>query len=454
MGSRVVGAKYTVALKVLMNGQLVGDLRKSSSGAMSFQYAQEWLETAGARPVSLSLPLKSAAYEGDRVYNFFDNLLPDSQLIRARIQARFKVSSSQPFDLLAAIGADCVGAIQLYPEQSGGSVRSIIGKALSTEEIAGLLEGYKTAPLGMIEGADDFRISVAGAQEKTALLWYQEHWCRPSGTTPTTHIFKLPIGVISHNNIDLSTSCENEWLCLEIAKAYGFETAHAEIQQFEGVKALVVERFDRRWSTDGRWLMRLPQEDMCQALGVSPNLKYQSDGGPGIAEIMQVLLGSRNADADRETFFRSQILFWLLAATDGHAKNFSIYIEPSGRYRLTPMYDVISAYPLMQTNDLPKQKVKMAMALRGTKKNIYDWSMIQPRHFLSMAKQVNFSAKRAERILVEMLTQVGQVTEKVIGTLPANFPIEISKPILKGMASLAQTRLKGLDFLDKSEEAL
>jgi serine/threonine-protein kinase HipA len=437
MGSRVVRAKHTVTLTLLMNGRLVGYLHKSSSGALSFQYAREWLEVSGARPVSLSLPLKSTAYEGELVYNFFDNLLPDSERIRARIQTRYEIPSSQPFDLLAAIGADCVGAIQLCSEQSSESVEIIKAQPISREEIAKLLEGYKAAPLGMIESVDDFRISVAGAQEKTALLWYQGQWCRPRGTTPTSHIFKLPIGFIAHNNIDLSTSCENEWLCLEIAKAFGFETAKAEIQQFEGAKALVLERFDRRWSTNEQWLMRLPQEDMCQALGCSPNLKYQSEGGPGMAEIMQVLLGARNADADRETFFRSQILFWLLAATDGHAKNFSIFIEPGGSYRLTPMYDVISAYPLMQTNALPKQKVKMAMALRGTK-NYYLWSMIQPRHFMSTAKAINFSSKRAKQILVEMLEQVGQVVEQVSGKLPPEFPADISEPILQGMVSLAQ----------------
>jgi serine/threonine-protein kinase HipA len=441
MGSRVVSTKHLVTLNVLMNGRRVGYLRKSSSGAMAFQYVSEWLETLGARPISLSLPLKSGAYEGDRVYNFFDNLLPDSEQIRARIQARFQVASSQPFDLLAAIGADCVGAIQLCAEPFSGSLEVTTAQPLSTTEITNLLEGYKTVPLGMIETVDDFRISVAGAQEKTALLWYQGQWCRPKGTTPTSHIFKLPIGIIAHNQIDLSASCENEWLCLEIAKAFGFEAANAEIQRFGDAKVLVVERFDRRWSTNGQWLMRLPQEDMCQALGVSPNLKYQSDGGPGMAEIMQVLLGARNADANRETFFRSQILFWLLAATDGHAKNFSIFIEPGGSYCLTPMYDVISAYPLMQTNALPKQKARMAMALRGTKKNNYHWSMIQPRHFVSMAKAINFSSRRAEQILVEMLEQVSSVTTQVAEKLPAGFPLNMSEPILNGMELLAQQQL-------------
>lgn len=159
------------------------------------------------------------------------------------------------------------------------------------------------------------RNSLAGAQEKTALLWYQDRWQRPLGSTPTSHIFKLPIGRIEQNNIDLSESCENEWLCLRIAKAFGFPVAHAELATVGQKKVLIVERFDRRWSRDG-WLMRLPQEDFCQALGVAPALKYESHGGPGIADAMKLLLGSRLATPDREMFFKSQILFWMLAAID------------------------------------------------------------------------------------------------------------------------------------------
>lgn len=237
MESRVVSSKRITTLNVLMNGEWVGSLQKLPSGAMSFQYAEPWLKTPGARPVSLSLPLKYSAYEGERVYNFFDNLLPDNDRIRARIQARFQIPSSQPFDLLATIGADCVGAIQLCREETlPNRIDVTTAQPLSRSEIAQLLKSYREVPLGMTKEADDFRISIAGAQEKTALLWHQEQWCRPTGATPTSHIFKLPIGAIAHSNIDLSNSCENEWLCLEIAKAFGFTTANAQIQQFEDVK--------------------------------------------------------------------------------------------------------------------------------------------------------------------------------------------------------------------------
>lgn len=323
-------------LTVAMNGEVVGTLYRDNKGAMSFQYAPEWISEPGSRAISMSLPLGHGRITGSEVFNFFSNLLPDSEAIIARMQARFRVETTHPFDLLASVGRDCVGAIQLYsPDADIPTVMETLAEPLDEAQIEQLLEGYQEAPLGMAEDAD-FRISIAGAQEKTALLWYQDRWQRPLGSTPTSHIFKLPIGKIVQNNIDLSESCENEWLCLRIAKAFGFDVANADLATFGKKKVLVVQRFDRRWSKSGEWLLRLPQEDFCQALGIAPALKYESHGGPGIADAMKLLLGSRLAAKDREQFFKSQILFWMLAAIDGHGKNFSIFIEPASSFRMTP----------------------------------------------------------------------------------------------------------------------
>jgi serine/threonine-protein kinase HipA len=426
------------SLYILMNGYHVGSWQNLSNGTTTFQYTDKWLETDGSRPISLSMPLRKQIYEGDVVYNYFDNLLPDSREIRAKIQRRFSVTSSQPFDLLSAIGADCVGAIQIC-EDDYQDVKNIQAKSLSNSEVTELLKNYSDSSVSTTEKNDYFRISIAGAQEKTALLWYKNKWCIPRGVTPTSHIFKFPIGKI--DNLDMTSSCENEWLCLQIAKAFGLSVAHATVEEFGEVKVLVVERFDRRWSDDRTWLIRLPQEDMCQALGISPNLKYQSHGGAGIKEIMGLLLSSENANSDRENFFRTLILFWLLAATDGHGKNFSIFINPGGKYRLTPIYDVISVYPLIENKSLPKQKVAMAMALRGNQ-NYYKWDSILPRHFLSTAQIVNFPARKTEEILVEMLERVNEVIEKVSINLPRDFPENIYQPIFAGMENLARRSLK------------
>ena len=426
----MVNKRSTAPLYILQNGELVGELLLTKS-ALRFNYAESWLAQPGARPLSLSLPLTTRFYEGEVVYNFFDNLLPDNPRIRARIQAQFQIPSTHPFDLLAHIGKDCVGAIQLSHEPSS-VVQSVQTAPLVEHTIAEILRNYQNAPLGMMRDQTDFRISIAGVQEKSAFLYYQNKWCCPLGGTPTSHIFKLPIGLIPYQSLDLSESCENEWLCSEIANAYGFNVAQCEIQTFEDIKVLIVERFDRKWSETGTYLMRLPQEDCCQALGYSSNLKYQADGGPGIAEIMKLLLGAKTAMYDRTTFFRAQVLFFLLAAIDGHAKNFSVFLQPWGRYQLAPLYDMMSAYPLMAKGALQAKKIKMAMALKG-KNNHYRWAEIQHQHFLSTAKAVQFSVTEATKILEEMLETVDHIIAKVTSKIPKDFPEQIASSIFTGM---------------------
>jgi serine/threonine-protein kinase HipA len=406
-------------LLVALNGIEVGVLEKARSGAMTFRYLKEWVSRQGARAISLSLPLTLASYKGEKVYNFFDNLLPDSDTLRARMQARFRIVSSHPFDLLASVGRDCVGAIQLY--SSGMSLPDVTqtkARPLSNQDIDTLLDGYQDAPLGMARD-HDFRLSLAGAQEKTALLWHQNQWQLPLGSTPTSHIFKLPIGFLEHSNIDLRESSENEWLCLQILKAFGLPAANADLAHFGRQNILVVERFDRRWSRDGSWLMRLPQEDFCQALG------------------MKLLEGSQNSSQDRDTFFKTQLVFWLLAAIDGHAKNFSLFLEPGSAYRMTPLYDVISAYPLMHQGSLAPARAKMAMSLKGHNRH-YHWARMLPRHFLSTAKAIGFSQTRATAIMEETVAQTEAVIETVNARLPDGFPAKVADPILTGLRAQAQ----------------
>jgi serine/threonine-protein kinase HipA len=419
-------------VSILMNGIQVGLLEKTKNAGLIFTYDKNWLGSDDARPISLSLPLTPKPHIGNAVYNFFDNLLPDNPQIRARIQRKFHIRSDHPFDLLASIGKDCIGAIQIAELDASLFTKEIRFETLTPKKIAAILRGYQMNPLGMTDESDDFRISLAGAQEKAAFLFHEKKWCRPHGPTPTTHIFKLPIGIIQHQNLDLRESCENEWICSKIIEAFGLPVAHCEIKIFDGAKVLVVERFDRKLSKDGTWILRLPQEDMCQALGVSSHLKYQSDGGPGIVDIMKLLMDSSANTEDRDRFFYSQVLFYLLAGIDGHAKNFSVFIEANGRYRLTPLYDVISAHPLIKTHQLQAQKIKMAMALEGKNRH-YRWNEIQRRHFLETAKAANYSVENAARIMDEALNKVESVVEAVSKKLPKDFPKEISEPIFKGM---------------------
>ena len=346
------------------------------------------------------------------------------------MQTALDARSTEPFDLLARAGADCVGALQLQDTPEMHDVKCIDAAQVSDDEIADILKNYRSSPLGMVPRKDDFRISLAGAQEKTAMLWHNNAWHRPHGTTPTTHIFKLPIGALP--DVDLSDSVENEWLCLQLAREIGLPTPTACIETFADVKALVVERFDRQLSKDGSWIIRLPQEDFCQALGVPPARKYEDDGGPGIVQSMELLQQAIDPLQDRRTLMRAVILYWMLAAIDGHAKNFSIFLHPGGRCSLAPLYDIISAYPLVKTGELPANKLTMAMAVSGKSRH-YKWHQIQARHWVSTAERCRFPKKEIRKIVEEYVEEVGGAVERVRGALPSGFPETVAAPILDGV---------------------
>ena len=252
--------------------------------------------------------------------------------MRKRVAERVGAGGTDAFSLLTEIGRDCVGALQFIPDSvTPQPSRQITGRALSDEDIDNMLNDLDVTPLGICK-EHDFRISIAGAQDKTALLFHDRQWIEPTGTTPTTHIIKPQIGKLS-NGMDLSNSVENEYLCMKLMEAFDLQTAHVEIAVFNKQTALVIERFDRKWNNNDH-ITRLPLEDCCQALSIAPTRKYRNEGGPGNVDIMSVLRGSDEPVIDRYNFFKSQILFWLIGATDGHAKKFSLALF-TGRIRMT-----------------------------------------------------------------------------------------------------------------------
>jgi serine/threonine-protein kinase HipA len=430
-------AKKNRALALWMNSELVGHWRMPVTGSQEFLYAESWLESPARRPISLSFPLRPSRepYRAN-VEAFFDNLLPDNRQIRERIQRRFQTASIAAFDLLQEIGRDCVGALQLLGEEEPApDVRKITGEPLTPEGVEQILAGTIAPAMGQQE-ADAFRISLAGAQEKTALLWHDDKWHRPTGATPTTHILKLPIGTSPHG-IDLSTSVENEWLCAKIVHAYGIEVAPCRMETFGAFKTLVVERFDRKLAEDRTWWLRLPQEDFCQATGTPPALKYENEGGPGIRKIMDLLLGSERATADRRDFMKSQLVFWLLAGIDGHAKNFSVFLLPGGGFRLTPRYDVLSAHPMLGhgRGKLAPQKITMAMALEGKNRH-YNWSGIRLRHWRETGKRCGIPD--IDGLVHEVVDRTSVVITEVNNVIPAGFPPAMASSILEGVKAAAK----------------
>ena len=417
-------------LHVFLNGRLVGALTQETSGAVGFVYAHEWLTWENNLPVSLSLPLREDRYVGAPVLAVFDNLLPDNQGIRKRVAERIGADGVDAMSMLSALGRDCVGALQFLPPGSGpGSVGAVEGRNASEAEIADILRNLATSPLG-VDRERDFRISIAGAQEKTALLKRPGgRWQIPKGETATTHILKPQIGQLP-NGLDLSNSVENEFFCMQITAAYGLPTANVSMETFEEKKALVVERFDRLWTEDKR-LLRVPQEDMCQVLGRPWTQKYENEGGPGILDIAYALGASDEPTLDRQNVFKANLVFWLLGATDGHAKNFSINLFPGGGFRLTPLYDVISAQPSFDEKRIRHKDYKLAMA-QGLERH-YRILDIHRRHFVETAVAAGVNATTANSLIDEIVEKTPKAIHAAVKTLPADFPGQLADSIVQGI---------------------
>lgn len=433
-----MGRKRTYApLDVYMNRRKVGQFIREPNGAFVFAYAEEWLAWENTLPISRSLPLRSQRYVGPPVIAVFDNLLPDNDDIRRRVAERVGADGLDAYSLLARIGRDCVGALQFLPEGEAPEAGPLTGEPLSEVQIAAMLGDLGRTPLGMRRDRD-FRISVAGAQEKTALLYHEGQWIEPTGTTPTTHILKPAIGTLP-NGMDLTDSIENEHFCLRLMAGFGLSVARTEITRFAETKALVIERFDRLHTRDGR-LIRLPQEDCCQALSVPPTRKYQNEGGPGIVEICDLLQGSDEPLRDRIDFFKATVLFWLIGATDGHAKNFSIALMPGGRFTMTPLYDVLTVQPSLDAGQLQIKEMKLAM--RAGKNRHYKVTNILGRHFLETGLDAGFSRKQIAETFDEISDQSETAFATALEDMPAGFPVPLCESVRRGF----DQRLTRLEF--------
>ncbi|WP_423594777.1 type II toxin-antitoxin system HipA family toxin [Roseateles sp. MS654] len=418
-------------LHLWMNGQVVGVWARSATGTSSLIYDPAWMASPQGRPLSLSLPFGSHP-KSELVRNYFENLLPDSFHIRSRIRQRFRTASDDAFDLLSVVGRDCVGALQILPpgEAPDGWDR-IEAEPLGDSDVARILAGVTSPSVLGHRDEDDFRVSIAGAQEKTALLRIGGRWHRPRGATPTTHILKLPLGLVGNMRADMTDSVENEWLCAQLLSALGLPVAKTDIGVFGDEKALVVERFDRQWQhASVPWILRIPQEDLCQAAGVSADLKYQAEGGPTLLDCLLRMRLSERPD-DVRVFALAQLAFWLLAATDGHAKNFSLQLLRGGRFVMTPLYDVLSVWPIIGSgpNQLPYNRTKLAMGLKS--RNVhYRLSELQARHWHGLALQAGGDTWPR---MLQLAQRVPEALAEVQGRLPSDFPERTWVPIAAGL---------------------
>ena len=394
----------TERLIAVANGNVMGYLTRHERVRLIFSYDEAWRRASGAYPISLSMPLVGAEYGHAVIEPWLWGLLPDNENVLARWARRFQVSARSAFSLLRATGEDCPGGVQFAPPDR---VDRLLGAR--TPDVDWLTEEQVGARLRVLneDGSawrlpgDAGRFSLAGAQAKTALYFGEGRWGVPRGPTPTTHILKPPIpGFPGH--------CANEHLCLTLARALGVPAARSRVRWFGEETVLVVERYDRVSTADG--LTRVHQEDLCQALGLPPTAKYESDGGPGCGRMAHAIRTcSSRPGRDLRTFVRALALNWTIGGTDAHAKNFSLLIGAGGGASLAPLYDVASLLPYPGHYE---PRLRLATRIGGEARLGY----IQVRHWTRFSAEVGLPAAEV-RALCE--TVAVDVADRLPGIVSA-----------------------------------
>lgn len=373
-------------LVTLLEGQEVGRIFRNERGNLKFEYADAWRLAPDAYPLSYSMPLAAREHGHKAIDAFLWGLLPDNDRIIDRWAREHHVAKNA-FSLLACVGEDCAGAVQFaLPERLEALVD---GDTDELERVTWLDERDVGARLRLLREdrsawrmtGDPGRFSLAGAQPKTALLRWGERWGIPSGRLPTTHILKPPIP-------DLAGHVENEFLCLSLASELGLPAAEATVESFDGEIAIVVRRYDRLIAKGS--VVRIHQEDTCQALSVPPTKKYESQGGPGVRRIVDLLRDfSSKPLVDVRTFVLALGFNWIVGGTDAHAKNYSLLIAAQGQVRLAPLYDVASILPYSHMYNARTLKLSMKV---GTK---YRMSEISRRDWMRLAGQAQLDPEQA-----------------------------------------------------------
>jgi serine/threonine-protein kinase HipA len=344
-------------LIVLLSDRPIGRVIQGERGRLTFTYDEGWRDLRGAYPLSLSMPLAALEHPHDKIDAFIWGLLPDNELVLDRWAKKFQVSARNAFALIANVGEDCAGAVQFVrPERLEAVLAPEPGDIawLDESDIAARLRQLREDHSAWRRPGDTGQFSLAGAQPKTALLLQDGRWGVPSGRIPTTHILKPPTG-------NFNGHAENEHFCLALARALDLPAATSTVTHFGDEVAFVVDRYDRQITE--RAILRVHQEDMCQAAGVPPTRKYENEGGPGISRIVEILRESSSVPKEDVRTFLDAIAFnWLIGGTDAHAKNYSILIGAGGRVRLAPLYDVASILPY---DDFDPMRIKLAMKLGG-----------------------------------------------------------------------------------------
>lgn len=413
-------------LIALLNGREIGRVTRDRRGRLTLLYANDWREAEGAFPLSLSMSLAAAEHAHKPVEAFLWGLLPDNDNVLNRWAQRFQVSARNPFALISNVGEDCAGAVQFVRPDRLEHVVAEGSPEIDWLDEAGIAERLRALRADHSAWRiprDTGQFSLAGAQPKTALLYENGRWGVPSGRTPTTHILKPPTG-------DFDGHAENEHICMHLGSALGLITASSQVMRFEDQVAIVIERYDRERTDDG--IIRVHQEDMCQALAILPTLKYENEGGPGVRAIADLIRTvSGRPDEDVRRFVDAAAFNWLIGGTDAHAKNYSMLIGAEGRARLAPLYDIASILPY----DFDVQKIRSAMKIGGE----YRMRDIGPRQWRKLAIDLRLDGDALLQRIQEFARTLPDALADICVTAKAE---GLDHPLIERLAAALTERAK------------
>jgi len=416
-----------------MGDRRVGSLDGSDLRNLRVTYDPDWVVDPSSTPLSVSMPLSAGKHSGATVEPYLWGLLPDNNRVLERWATDYQVSARNVFALLRHIGTDVAGAAQYVPsgerpdEANSGSIQP-----LAISEVAELLREVRTDSAAWHPRRQPGRWSLAGAQGKLALAYDDklDQWGVPTGSSPTTHILKPAIDGLDGHDL-------NEHLCLSVARRVGLRAAVTEVQTFETERALVIRRYDRQIASDGR-IIRIHQEDFCQALSVHPTRKYENEGGPGVEDMAELLrdVAVADATADVEALCRAVAFNWLILGTDAHAKNYSLLLSGQ-QVRFAPLYDIASTLPY---GDHPR-KLRLAQGIAGEYRPVY----IDAHHWDRLAQAVRIDAEKLRHLISEMIDQIPDALSDAIRE---------TKLVLDHNETVARLRSRTIEWLASCRTAM
>lgn len=378
-------------LDVFLYNQYVGKLC-SDNAILSFTYDANYLQKPNAVKLSFSLPLQEISFDHQITSAFFSGLLPD-EYVRKRLARYLRISEKNTFALLKEIGGECAGAVSIHPE---GSTPDTNGRpryrVLDDKEAHDVLSELDKRP--MLAGDEDIRISGAGAQDKLVISFVKGKIAIPKRNTPSTHIIKPPIK-------ELEEPVQNEFFCMKLARAIGLPVPEVDVHWLGNYPYYLVERYDRRKGKDGI-VIRLHQEDFCQAMHIPPEMKYESEGGPTLETCFSLLdrriKSGYMAGINKITLLKGIIFNFLIGNGDAHGKNFSLLYDGESE-SLAPFYDLMCTVVYGDA-----YKAKMAMKISGK----YQFNEVTVRHFEALGELAGFKVEFVRKHLHKISNDIAR----------------------------------------------